>query len=47
MFQVKGYFASLSGSYYEIGRQQGEFVKNNPFLVSHFIQQEKYISDEY
>jgi len=47
LFQVKGYFASLSGSYYEIGRQQGEFVKNNPFLVSHFIQQEKYISDDY
>ena len=47
LYQVKGYFASLSGSQYEIGRQQGEFVKNNPFLVAHFIQQEKYISDEY
>ncbi len=44
MYQVKGYFSSLKGSHYEIGKQQGEFVKQHSYLVPQFIQQENLIS---
>ncbi|MBO1581683.1 C45 family peptidase [Bacillus sp. XF8] len=47
MYTVKGHFASLSGNHYEIGRKQGEFVRNNLHLLSQFIQQEKFIADEH
>ncbi|HHK5550706.1 choloylglycine hydrolase [Bacillus anthracis] len=44
MYQVKGYFSSLKGSHYEIGKQQGEFVEQHPFLIPQFIEQENLIS---
>ncbi|GAB6430287.1 C45 family autoproteolytic acyltransferase/hydolase [Bacillus luti] len=44
MYQVKGYFSSLKGSHYEIGKQQGEFVKQHPYLIPQFIQEENLIS---
>ncbi|PGS26289.1 choloylglycine hydrolase [Bacillus cereus] len=47
MYEVKGYFSSLKGSYYDIGKQQGEFVKNHPYLIPQFIQQEHIVSDNY
>ncbi|WP_144611345.1 C45 family peptidase [Bacillus cereus] len=47
MYEVKGYFSSLKGSYYDIGKQQGEFVKNYPYLIPQFIQQEHLVSDNY
>ncbi|PGU42164.1 C45 family autoproteolytic acyltransferase/hydolase [Bacillus cereus] len=47
MYEVKGYFSSLKGSHYNIGKQQGEFVKNHPYLIPQFIQQEHLVSDNY
>ncbi|MGR3778350.1 C45 family autoproteolytic acyltransferase/hydrolase [Bacillus paramycoides] len=47
MYQVKGYFSSLKGSHYKIGKQQGEFVKNHPYLIPQFIQQEHLISNNH
>ncbi|WP_242252927.1 C45 family peptidase [Bacillus cereus group sp. BfR-BA-01379] len=47
MYEVKGYFSSLKGSHYDIGKQQGEFVKNHPYLIPQFIQQEHLVSDNY
>ncbi|MED0960425.1 C45 family peptidase [Bacillus paramycoides] len=47
MYQVNGYFSSLKGSHYEIGKQQGEFVKNHPYLIPQFMQQENLISDNH
>ncbi|HDR6312990.1 TPA: choloylglycine hydrolase [Bacillus cereus] len=47
MYEVKGYFSSLKGSYYDIGKQQGEFVKNYPYLIPQFILQEHLVSDNY
>ncbi|NWK69839.1 choloylglycine hydrolase [Bacillus paramycoides] len=47
MYQVKGYFSSLKGSHYKIGIQQGEFVKNHPYLIPQFIQQEHLISNNH
>ncbi|MGG5735602.1 MULTISPECIES: C45 family autoproteolytic acyltransferase/hydolase [Bacillus cereus group] len=47
MYQIKGYFSSLKGNYYEIGKQQGEFVKKHPYLIPQFIQQEHFISDNH
>lgn len=47
MYQVKGYFSSLKGSYYEIGKQQGEFVKQNPYLIPQFIHEENVISNNH
>lgn len=47
MYEVKGYFSSLKGSHYDIGRQQGEFVKSHPYLIPQFIQQEHLVSDNY
>ena len=47
MYQVKGYFSSLKGSHYDIGKQQGEFVKNHPYLIPQFIQKEHLISNNY
>ncbi|CUB11160.1 Acyl-coenzyme A:6-aminopenicillanic acid acyl-transferase [Bacillus cereus] len=47
MYQVKGYFSSLKGSHYEIGKQQGEFVKQHPYLIPQFIGQENLISHNY
>lgn len=43
----KGYFSSLKGSYYEIGKQQGEFVKQNPYLIPQFIHEENVISNNH
>lgn len=47
VYQVKGYFSSLKGSHYEVGKQQGEFVKNHPYLIPQFMQQENLISDSH
>ncbi|UKW85166.1 C45 family peptidase [Bacillus anthracis] len=47
MYQVKGYFSSLKGSHYEIGKQQGEFVKQHPYLIPQFIQKENLISHQH
>lgn len=47
MYEVKGYFSSLKGSHYDIGKQQGEFVKNHPYLIPQFIQKEHLISNNY
>ncbi|MBJ8151706.1 C45 family autoproteolytic acyltransferase/hydolase [Bacillus cereus] len=47
MYQVKGYFSSLKGSYYETGKQQGEFVKQNPYLIPQFIHEENIISNNH
>ncbi|PFO63927.1 choloylglycine hydrolase [Bacillus cereus] len=47
MYEVKGYFSSLKGSHYDIGKQQGEFVKNYPYLIPQFIEQEHLVSDNY
>ncbi|EJV86627.1 choloylglycine hydrolase [Bacillus mycoides] len=47
MYQIKGYFSSLKGNHYEIGKQQGEFVKKHPYLIPQFIQQENLISDNH
>ncbi len=47
VYQVKGYFSSLKGSHYKIGKQQGEFVKNHPYLIPQFIQQEHLISNNH
>lgn len=47
VYQVNGYFSSLKGSHYEIGKQQGEFVKNHPYLIPQFMQQENLISDNH
>ena len=47
MYQVKGYFSSLRGSHYEIGKQQGEFVKQHPYLIPQFIQKENLISHQH
>lgn len=47
MYQVKGDFSSLKGSYYEIGKQQGEFVKQNPYLIPQFIHEENVISNNH
>ncbi|MGF9872961.1 C45 family peptidase [Bacillus tropicus] len=44
MYQVKGYFSSLKGSHYEIGKKQGEFVKQHSYLIPQFIEQENLIS---
>ena len=34
MYQIKGYFSSLKGNHYEIGKQQGELVKKHPHPYS-------------
>ncbi|WP_242214870.1 C45 family peptidase [Bacillus cereus group sp. BfR-BA-01383] len=47
MYQVKGYFSSLKGSHYQIGKKQGEFVKQHPYLIPQFIQQEHSVSDNH
>lgn len=47
MYQVKGYFSPLKGSYYEIGKQQGEFVKQHSYLIPQFILEENLISDSH
>ncbi|MGG0155632.1 C45 family autoproteolytic acyltransferase/hydolase [Bacillus mycoides] len=47
MYKVKGYFSSLKGSHYEIGKQQGEFVKNHLYLIPQFMQEEHLISDNH
>ncbi|MDH4424646.1 choloylglycine hydrolase [Bacillus sp. AFS054943] len=47
MYQVKGYFSLLKGNHYQIGKKQGEFVKQHPYLIPQFIQQEHSVSDNY
>ncbi|MFD6507120.1 C45 family autoproteolytic acyltransferase/hydolase [Bacillus sp. NPDC060175] len=47
MYKVKGYFSSLKGSHYEIGKQQGEFVKNHLYLIPQFMQEEHLILDNH
>ena len=34
VYQIKGYFSSLKGNHYEIGKQQGEFVKKSSVSYS-------------
>ncbi len=42
MYQVKGYFSSLKGSHYEIGKQQGEFVKTTSLPYSAIYTERKF-----